>query len=85
MNENLRLICSFFGESDFNFYRYNENTIVIAARDYYDRKKFQKLVRTFYLDCGSFCLESLGITCLNNVAVVMDEYDMLMEKQAVHL
>lgn len=80
MNENLRLICSFFGESDFNFYRYNENTIVIAARDYYDRKKFQKLVRTFYLDCGSFCVESLGITCLNNVAVVMDEYDMLMEK-----
>ncbi|MBP1565022.1 MAG: EAL domain-containing protein [Oscillospiraceae bacterium] len=80
MGENQRLICSFFGESDFNFYRYNENTIVVAARDYYDRKKFQKLVRTFYLDCGSFSVESLGITCLNNVAVVVDEYDMLMEK-----
>ncbi len=85
MIENLRLISSFFGREDFNYYLYNRHTIVVVADEKYDKKKFQKLVRTFYLECGKFSVKELNITCLNSVSAVIDEYDKLVEKAATTL
>ena len=85
MLENLRLISDFFGMEDFNYYLYNRHTIVVVADEKYDKKKFQKLVRTFFLQCGKFSVKSLNITCLNSVSAVIDEYDKLVEKAATTL
>lgn len=83
--KDLQLITGFFGMEDFNYYMYNKHTMVIVADESYDSEKFQKLVKKFYLECGQFTVESLGITCLNSVSAVIDEYDKLVEKAATTL